>query len=387
MCNTALVFLTLYLERLQINKMKKITLTFLLILTTIISCNEASEEISGPSYDRGTLLNNWYIHSIQPRLSEFKSKLDIMEAASKEFKIKKDNSSLNSLRQKYIDAHMAWQRVEMINIGKAEEIYYNSKMNIYPVNTARVSANISSGTYDFNNANNNAAQGFPTIDYMLYGLGESDEKIIEVYTNDNNHANYLTDVTENMKNITEDVVGSWETYKNEFVSSTDNTATSAFNVMVNDFLFYYEKGFRANKIGIPGGVFSTGPIPENVEGYYSRVNSKKYAIEAYKGIIEFYEGKEHGSGNYYSGANLKSIISDLDENTGDNNLGNKISNKMTIALEKINDLDDNFVSQIETNNIKLLQTYDAIQEIVVLLKVDMLQLLSVTVDYIDADGD
>ena len=60
---------------------------------------------------------------------------------------------------------------------------------------------------------------------------------------------------------------------------------------------------------------------------------------------------------------------------------------MTIALQKINELDDDFVSQIETNNIKLLQTYDAIQEIVVLLKVDMLQLLSVTVDYIDADGD
>jgi len=172
-----------------------------------------------------------------------------------------------------------------------------------------------------------------------------------------------------------------------FVNSTDNTATSAFNIMVNDFLFYYEKSFRANKIGIPGGVFSTGPIPENVEGYYSRINSKKFAEEAYKGIIEFYEGKEHRTENYYSGATLKSIISDLDENTGDNNLGNKISNKMTIALQKITDLDDDFVNQIETNNTKLLQTYDAIQEIVVLLKVDMLQLLSVTVDYIDADGD
>ncbi len=367
--------------------MKKISLTFLLIITTIISCNEASEEISGPSYDRGTLLNNWYNFNIQPRLSEFKSKLDIMEAATKEFKIKKDNSSLNDLRQKYIDAHMSWQRVEMINIGKAEEIYYNSKMNVYPVNTARVTANITSGTYDFNNANNNAAQGFPTIDYMLYGLDESDEKIIEVYANDDNYANYLSDVTENMKNITNDVVGSWETYKTVFVNSTDNTATSAFNIMVNDFLFYYEKSFRANKIGIPGGVFSTGPIPENVEGYYSRINSKKFAEEAYKGIIEFYEGKEHRTENYYSGATLKSIISDLDENTGDNNLGNKISNKMTIALQKITDLDDNFVNQIETNNTKLLQTYDAIQEIVVLLKVDMLQLLSVTVDYIDADGD
>ena len=76
-----------------------------------------------------------------------------------------------------------------------------------------------------------------------------------------------------MKNITDDVIGSWETYKNDFIR-TENTATSAVNVMVNDFLFYYEKGFRANKIGIPGGVFSTSPIPENVEGYYSRTLKK-----------------------------------------------------------------------------------------------------------------
>ena len=370
------------------NNMKKTILTFSIIIATVMSCNEASDNISGPTYDRSTLLNNWYEYSIQPRLSEFGSRLNEMESATKKFSEDKDESSLNNLREKYINAHMAWQRVEMINIGKAEEIYYNSKMNVYPVNTSRVISNISSGSYDFNNANNNPAQGFPTIDYMLYGIGETDEKILEVYGSaDGKHINYLKDITDNMKNITDDVIGSWETYKNDFISSTENTATSAVNVMVNDFLFYYEKGFRANKIGIPGGVFSTSPIPENVEGYYSRVNSKKLAIEAYDGIIEFFEGRQHGSGTPYTGSSLKSIIVDLDSNTGDNNLGNKISNKMAIAKQKLSDLDENFVNQIESDNLKFLRTYDAIQEVVVLLKVDMLQLLSINVDYIDADGD
>ena len=129
------------------------------------------------------------------------------------------------------------------------------------------------------------------------------------------------------------------------------------------------------------------PIPENVEGYYSRVNSKKLAIEAYDGIIEFFEGRQHGSGTPYTGSSLKSIIVDLDSNTGDNNLGNKISNKMAIAKQKLSDLDENFVNQIGSDNLKFLRTYDAIQEVVVLLKVDMLQLLSINVDYIDADGD
>ena len=84
---------------------------------------------------------------------------------------------------------------------------------------------------------------------------------------------------------------------------------------------------------------------------------------------------------------LKSIIVDLDSNTGDNNLGNKISNKMAIAKQKLSELDENFVNQIGSDNLKFLRTYDAIQEVVVLLKVDMLQLLSINVDYIDADGD
>ena len=46
------------------------------------------------------------------------------------------------------------------------------------------------------------------------------------------------------------VVDDWTTYKAEF-RSFDNTATSAFNMMVNDFVYYFEKGLRTNKIGIP----------------------------------------------------------------------------------------------------------------------------------------
>ena len=68
-------------------------------------------------------------------------------------------------------------------------------------------------------------------------------------------------------------------------------------------------------------------------------------------------------------------------------MGNKISEKLKTAREKIAELDQNFVNQIQNDNNKFLQTYDAIQEVVVLLKVDMLQLLSINVDYVDADGD
>ena len=93
----------------------------------------------------------------------------------------------------------------------------------------------------------------------------------------------------------------------------------------------------------------------------------------------------HGTSDNVS---LKSILAELDSNTGQDNLGNRISSKLKIASDKMtNDIDSNYYRQIVTDNIKFLQTYDAIQEVVVLLKVDMLQFLSINVDYVDADGD
>ena len=50
-------------------------------------------------------------------------------------------------------------------------------------------------------------------------------------------------------------------------------------------------------------------------------------------------------------------------------------------------LKENFVDQVNENNIEMLRTYDVIQAGVVMLKVDMLQKLNISVDYVDADGD
>ena len=183
-----------------------------------------------------------------------------------------------------------------------------------------------------------------------------------------------------------DVLNYWESNKSDFLNSTENTSTSSMNMMVNDFIYYYEKGFRANKIGIPGGVFSSGPLTKNVEGYFSKNHSKVLALESYKAIMRFYNGVNI-EGNNYPGSSLKSIVINLDNNQNENNLGNRITDKMVVANQRISELEDNFINQINNDNTKFLQVFDAVQEVVVLLKVDMLQLLNINVDYVDADGD
>ena len=50
-------------------------------------------------------------------------------------------------------------------------------------------------------------------------------------------------------------------------------------------------------------------------------------------------------------------------------------------------LDSNFINQIDNDKVKMLNAFDKLQAIVVNMKTNMLSLLSIQVDYIDADGD
>ena len=61
--------------------------------------------------------------------------------------------------------------------------------------------------------------------------------------------------------------------------------------------------------------------------------------------------------------------------------------RISIIVEKVNSLNDNFSTQILTENIKMLEAFDVIQQGVVRLKTNMLSILGISVDYYDADGD
>ena len=47
------------------------------------------------------------------------------------------------------------------------------------------------------------------------------------------------------------------------------------------FIYYFEKGLRTNKFGVPAGVFSANNTrPANVEAYYHKTLSKALSLEA-----------------------------------------------------------------------------------------------------------
>ena len=358
---------------------KKIfSFTFILIFL-IFSCSSDNDDSSSEVWEqKSEMLTNWADNFIIPSHSTLLNNLVYLEGAGNSFTNLPNQQNLDSLRTVFINAYMSWQYVEMFDIGPAEESYYKSKMNIYPTTISRIEINIQNENTDFNNSNNYSAQGFPALDYLLYGIETSDELIISKYNTDSKYLSYLSEIINQMLQNTYPIVEEWESYRNSFISSVENTATSSVNKMTNDFIYYYEKGFRANKFGIPAGVFSGGALPEKVEAYYNKNISKALALESFQAIKNFYNGN--------GGVSLRQYISEV--STAEySEVSTDILDLFNIAENLINGLDDNFYNQILTNNVQVLEAYDAIQQGTILLKTDMLSVLQIPTDYVDADGD
>jgi hypothetical protein len=359
----------------------------------LFSCSEDnSTPASSDNYDRKELLSNLVNNIIIPAHQNFNNELQLFESTVNSFNDDRSISNLEMIQDQFIVAYRAWQYIEMFNIGYAEEIYYASKMNIYPANTTRILENINSDNVDLDgNSNQFSAQGFPAIDYLLFGVAENNIQILDIYSIDNNSTfTYLNLLVSKMIENTDAVIDYWDTNRQDFINSTGNTSSSSLNMLANDFVYYYEKGLRANKIGIPAGVWS-GEIPQNVEAYYKSDISKILAIEGLQACINFFKGIHFGE-SQINGEGLYDYLAYLDDtNYSDSSmfigLQDDILDSFDNSMIKLEQLNNNFALQIETDNIKMLEAYDSIQQGVVRLKTNMLSILGISVDYYDADGD
>jgi len=360
----------------------------LLISCIIFSCStDTNENDSIDNYNRIAILENLTNNIIIPSYEQLQSKMIQLNISSFDFKASQNSSNLTALRKSWKETYIAWQYVEMFNLGKAEEIDFNKAMNTYPCNTTIINQNISNSQYNLSSSDYSSwsSQGLPAVDYMLYGLDNDSNNILNIYSGNDGekNLNYLEDIISQMLDNTNKVTEYWKNNKDLIISSNGNTATSSLNLLTNDFIYFYEKGIRANKIGIPCGRWDNwDTYPIGVEAYYRKDLSKQLTLSAINSCVQFFSGVGLNTGT--DGQSFDDYLNDIN---GDNDLTNDIINKLTTAEEKINSLDNNFTLQMSTDNTKMVEAYDALQKVVVHLKTDMLISLSITVDYADADGD
>lgn len=374
-------------------KKKIFTLLSIVMLVIIYSCSSSDSNGGNntDNFDRATILTNIADHIAIPAFQELQTELTALNTAFGTFSNDKTTANLDALSIQWLSAYKSWQYVQMFNIGLAEttsldtERGFRTYFNRYPVTASDIEDFAATGSYDLEAIPTYNAQGFPALDFLFHGVATGDTNALDKFTsnaNANGYTQYAQAIITHMATTNTTLLNDWQNnYRDTFVNNTQSGLNGAFNMIVNDYLFFYEKGFRAEKIGIPVGNFSATPLPEKVEGFYKKEVSKELALEALIAIEDFFYGR--GYNDDIERASFKTYLEYLDR--GD--LVTAITNQFVAARTSINGLNANFYQQITDNNNQMIATYDVVQAAVPLLKVDMLQAFNVSVDFTDSDGD
>ena len=372
-------------------------IAFFFVLTLVWACSTDSDAedtvdvdvVESVSFERSALLINWADNIIIPSYEAFSTDLDMLLGSFNTFKEDANEDNLVELRSSWVNAYSSWQHIAMFEIGPAETVGFQLNMNIYPTDSNKIDQFIATGNYDLSLSSNRSAKGFPALDYLLNGLGENDAAILAFYNGDEKESvlTYTEDVLLDMKSLTDTVLSDWkEGYRDTFVANDGASSTASVDRLVNDYIFYYEKYLRAGKMGIPLGVFSGSTLPQNVEAYYEGAISDDLFLEGLNAVQDFFNGKHYNSGT--EGESLASYLNALNTLKDGEDLSSLINTQFNTARAMVQDLSA-FREEIENNNppTAMLLSYDEVQNAVPMLKVDMVSAMSISIDFVDADGD
>ena len=357
------------------------------------SSDSGSDPVADP-LDRKPMLEHWADNIIIPSYNNFEVKLDAMTTAADAFRTNPTTTTLSGFRAAWLNAYTEWQKVEMFEVGPGDKYTIRNFFNIYPADEAGIAEYMANPSANMAVPAAYPRQGFPALDYLINGLAETDEDILEYYTTDANAAQrlaYIKRITDRMNDLLASVLGEWKgAYRETFVSKTGLDISSSTGLMVNTFVLYYERFIRSGKFGIPSGALTSSggtKHPEKVEAYYKRDLSRTLAETAHQAAINFFNGVNVL--NAQEGPSFKSYLDALDAKDGATGtaLSAIINAQFSVADAKINTLSDNFYEQVQTNNQAMLDAYAEMQKAVRMLKVDMTSAMSVTITYTDNDGD
>ncbi len=366
------------------------TIIFIFLFSIFLSCEgkQKQKEFKGNNKE---VLKNWAENIIIPAYSNYQAEVNKLVNDAKDFKQNTNADNFNKLKNSWLSAYKAYQKVIVFDIKKAKNIHFLGISNTFPCNIEAIQQNVDliaqnkATEIDLEPSfviKKHTYQGFPALDYLLF----SENYTVDYYkTKQAKHTvEYIVMLTEALQNNINNIVNYWNKNKDEYINDTDNSVTGAYAATINAFLRTYEKDIRAAKVGYAAGAIkaqNNKPAPEIIEAYYNGKSDKELLKIALESSQNFFNGK-HFSDNK-TGKSLYSILDSL----GHKDLANSINEQYNKIYARISSMPNSLKNSAINNNTSMKSLYDAIQVNVAYYKTQMMAALKVQVGYQDTDGD
>jgi predicted lipoprotein len=233
-----------------------------------------------------------------------------------------------------------------------------------------------------------AARGFAAIEYFLFDPEGGNPAIIQQFREGlqgKRRCAYLMAIIRHLIQQVEIVANAWSPHEDHFLveliragkgSPTYPTVHQAISDLVNRMIEGLEKAMK-NKLRKPFQGNGKTPWPEAVESWRG-ANSLTNILHMLQGLQALYTG----TNATVNGPGFDDYLTALGSP-----LGQQISRQIQVAIEAVRAIPPPLHTALSEHPQLVKSAYQELQTLLILLKADMTNLLSITVDFSDNDGD
>ncbi len=376
--------------------MKKVQQHFLLALLIgglvfMAACDSDTGGGDGPTdptFDRAAMLNNIANRFIVPYYEALQNDVNELNDAATAFASNPDAFNLTDVQRKLKDARLSWQRVSLYQFGPAENNGLRGALNTYPTDTDQINDNISNGGYILGTIENIDAGGFPALDFLMHGTGNTEAELLQYFTDATQGTARLAYVADNaafIKGLVDATASGWAASGGNYIATfadESNAGTdvgSSLSLLINAATLHYERFLRDGKIGIPAGVRSAGvPRPTATEAFYGGY-SRELALVNFRAMQDLFTTAQ--------ATTESTILVDYIFFLEREDLVNQLNAQFTEVSTALLAVSDPLADDINNDLDPVLAVFTEMQDVVVLIKVDLTSAMGITITFQDNDGD
>jgi len=383
--------------------MKKFKMNYSIVLSiiifTILSCSK--DDVLEPylvpvitipeDYNpiRAEILVDLGQNFIQPNSLHLKSSADELYSYAQLFTATPNLSNLLALQEKWKLVQNQWELNCLYHLGPVKDQYLFYKIDTWPTNmtfinnTITGSDSIDNGLVESRGA---STKGLPAIENIVFDLDNGNQAVLDNFntsTDSYRRKQYLNALTINLYNQTVKIDSIWDesrgNYYSNFVLSTENKISSAFNTHLNnliELLGYIVITKLEKPMGITSGIV-TPTLAESYQSSHSFENINQNILT----LKEGFNGSMNGTG-------IDDLLDHKNAKIGTVLLSESINQKFDSVIISMNNISSISVSDAVINEpaqmSSLLNHFKGLYD---LMRIDVANAADVIVTFSGNDGD
>lgn len=360
------------------------------VLLMLAGCSGEGARHGG--FDRRAMLEHTASAVILPLHRQLVASAALLAEAGDRFADAPNATTLRTVQDRWQRAAVAWKRCALFEIGPVQDAFIHYSIYKRPTNVEFIKGYLSGPEVldaDFVETLGSTAKGLPAIEYLLFDAAGDDARVLALFRDGSRgvrRRQYLKGLIHNVQRKTEELLAIWTADGQDFAAAFARSAGAglypqgSIALLTNEMIRHIESilQFRLSK---PLGFSGHGVQPDQVEARLSRCSLRllRANIEAF--ALAFSGGSGEALG-------LDDYVDYLDRPYGDEALlAARIKAQTAAVLATIDSFDKSLYETIAEDPTPARQLFAQVRQLLVLVKVNMANVLGVTVTFNALDGD